>query len=136
MNRLTVEQKAAAKAQMNDVLKPNTMKEPSVNLVTALAAVYDAPMNKDRQLATAMMNQKREESLPSSSNEDDEAANFKTNISVFRRNIAGFENQLENPSLSAAKRYAVKKTLAMERSKLIREERKLGVAQGCQTSAI
>ena len=33
--------------------------------------------------------------------------------------------QLENPALSQAKRYALKKNLAMERSKLIREERKL-----------
>jgi hypothetical protein len=41
------------------------------------------------------------------------------------RNIAQLESQLEYLSLSQAKRYALKKSLAMERSKLIRENRRL-----------
>jgi hypothetical protein len=42
-----------------------------------------------------------------------------------RVSIDALALQLENPALSQAKRYALKKNLAMERSKLIREERKL-----------
>jgi hypothetical protein len=42
-------------------------------------------------------------------------------------NIQDFESQLENLSLSQAKHYALKKSLAMERFKLIREERRLGL---------
>ena len=45
-----------------------------------------------------------------------------------RRNIDALSQQLEHLGLSQAKRYALKKQLAMERSKLIREERRL--AQG------
>jgi Leucine-rich repeat (LRR) protein len=48
-------------------------------------------------------------------------------LTELKSKIQEFEGQLENPSLSQAKRYAVKKSLAMERSKLIREERKLGI---------
>eukprot|EP00934_Nitzschia_sp_Nitz4_P004570 Nitzschia sp. Nitz4//scaffold34_size148208//51551//53857//NITZ4_002974-RA/size148208-processed-gene-0.39-mRNA-1//-1//CDS//3329548777//4560//frame0 len=42
-------------------------------------------------------------------------------------NITKLEAELESLSISQAKRYALKKSLAMERSKLIREERKLGL---------
>lgn len=41
-----------------------------------------------------------------------------------KQNIKALEMELESLSLSQAKRYALKKSLAMERSKLLREERK------------
>jgi Leucine-rich repeat (LRR) protein len=43
------------------------------------------------------------------------------------RSIREIEIQLEKESISQAKKYALKKALAMERSKLIREERRLGL---------
>jgi hypothetical protein len=43
------------------------------------------------------------------------------------RSIREKEIQLEKESISQAKKYALKKSLAMERSKLIREERRLGL---------
>mmetsp|Transcript_6581 Transcript_6581/g.7640 ORF Transcript_6581/g.7640 Transcript_6581/m.7640 type:complete len:889 (-) Transcript_6581:449-3115(-) len=43
----------------------------------------------------------------------------------FKTKIAELKAQLENLSLTQAKKYALKKSLAMERSKLIREERRL-----------
>ncbi len=64
---------------------------------------------------------------PVVSPEANEIGNVETMLSSLRIKISEFENELERPSLSEAKRYAVKKSLAMERSKLIREERKLGL---------
>lgn len=46
-------------------------------------------------------------------------------METFQRNILDLSQQLENLSLSQARRYALKRSLAMERSKLTREERKL-----------
>ena len=48
-------------------------------------------------------------------------------IEEFKAKIRLLEVELDNPSLSSAKRYALKKSVAMERSKLIREERRLGL---------
>jgi hypothetical protein len=39
------------------------------------------------------------------------------------------EDQLDSPSMTQAKRYAVKKALAMQRAALIKEERRLAAAQ-------
>jgi Leucine-rich repeat (LRR) protein len=48
-------------------------------------------------------------------------------LAEFRSKIAECETELNSPSLSEAKRYALKRTMAMEHSKLIREERRLGL---------
>jgi hypothetical protein len=47
-----------------------------------------------------------------------------------KQSVHDLEVELESLSLSQAKRYALKKKLAMERSKLIREERRLGLQKG------
>ncbi len=46
-------------------------------------------------------------------------------IDELKESIAGLTVELENLSISEAKRFALKKELAMQRSKLIREQRKL-----------
>jgi leucine-rich repeat protein SHOC2 len=46
-------------------------------------------------------------------------------LEELRISVDALALQLENPALSQAKRYALKKNVAMERSKMIREERKL-----------
>jgi len=48
-------------------------------------------------------------------------------LESYRSKIAEYERELESTSLSQAKRYAVKRSLAMVNSKLIREERRLGL---------
>lgn len=48
-------------------------------------------------------------------------------IEEFKNNIQSLSTALDKVSISNAKRIALKKTLAMERSKLIREERRLGL---------
>jgi hypothetical protein len=46
-------------------------------------------------------------------------------ISDLKQNIVQLSAELDNMSISQAKRFALKKQLAMERSKLLREGRKL-----------
>jgi hypothetical protein len=63
--------------------------------------------------------------LAATANDDDQGARLR--LAEYRSTIAEYEKELESPSLSQAKRYALKRSLAMEHSKLIREERRLGL---------
>ena len=115
-NRLTAEQKSAAQSQMEGWCQHGI--KPAVSLPPAPAKAADAwenPAMAAPAKDTAIVEQ------------DDEEARIEDMLSGFRQAIAAYENQLESASLSQAKRYAVKKSLAMERSKLIREERTLGI---------
>jgi Leucine-rich repeat (LRR) protein len=120
MNRLTVEQKTVSKIQMEELSLKGT-KELNCAPVNSSPETVEAPMNDNK------VNVEEETSSTPSSAEDEETAKAKAILSDLNDKIAEFQSQLENPSLSQAKRHAVKKSLAMERSKLIREERKLGL---------
>ena len=60
------------------------------------------------------------------SNCEEEEENHKV-LKELQQSVEKLKSDLENLSLTQAKKYAVKKALAMERSKLIREERRLGL---------
>lgn len=123
MNRLTVEQKMAANEQMEELLL-NGQKETLPNSPVKAPTEIDETLKSDGQAATGQV---LDEKTSTISLQDEEAAKVEAVLSGFRSKIDEFESQLEDLSLSQAKRYAVKKSLAMERSKLIREERKLGL---------
>uniref|UniRef100_A0A7S4AP71 Uncharacterized protein n=1 Tax=Pseudo-nitzschia australis TaxID=44445 RepID=A0A7S4AP71_9STRA len=60
--------------------------------------------------------------------DDDDNNNDDTKfLKELQESVEKLKAELENLSLTQAKKYAVKKSLAMERSKLIREERRLGL---------
>lgn len=110
-NRLTAEQIDAARRQV--------------------LALQQQPQTKNddgdiRRITIALKNNDDDSSNPTNSAED-ESSSLSPLLIELQTIIQKLQEEVDDPSLSQAKRYAVKKSLAMERSKLIREERKLGL---------
>jgi len=108
VNRMTPEQRQEAVNKIN-VHARNKARDNTCDHVPA------KPMTEPQQ-------QQEAEKAPR--NESESSSEL---LDALRTSILDLENQLEKVSLSQAKRYAMKKSLAMERSKLIREERRLGL---------
>ncbi len=95
---------------------------------------YQSEEEKEKENEKQMTPVKQKECDQSANNISSESFPNKTSetpemndsiIDELKESIASLNLELENLSISQAKRFALKKELAMQRSKLIREERKL-----------
>lgn len=133
-NRLTKEQQELALEQM-DRLSQGHGKPDSAAIPRTPARKKPAP-----QRLIQTKNVSMEEDIPKSSNVvaepsrptssapiHDEEEVVSILLQECQSKIAQLQLELESPSLSQAKHFAVKKALTLERSKLIREERRLGL---------
>jgi hypothetical protein len=151
LQRLTSEQLVAAKKRIADIHSggnhlhhPSPPQNATAAVTTTPSTLLDSnqptpappvektneteetPLNKKVAVATMPSALDSKESPPPPTEKPTEAKETSL-IPDLTSKIQDFESKLENRSLSQAKRYALKKSLAMERSKLIREERRLGL---------
>ena len=99
---------------------------------TTAAPLRQSPPPQEEGMATMTIADKEEASTLVESTSHDIIADDDDQVALlrladYRSAIVDYEKELANPSLSQAKRYALKRSLAMEHSKLIREERRLGL---------
>jgi Leucine-rich repeat (LRR) protein len=154
-NRLTSEQRQAAIAKIQKLQEPNREgnENDTENIrVQSVVSVIDS--NHREETPVTLINTKKKEhqdqqgggsSSSCNSNNIDVGADADTDAGIddadiddadiddnkvldeLKHKVEELKIQLENLSLTQAKKYALKKSLAMERSKLIREERRLGL---------
>ncbi len=86
---------------------------------------YEPMSVQDQSVVNVVVEEGRGRNEIEQVDEVDGSMEILDNIETLKNNINDLTEQLENLSISQAKRYALKKELAMERSKLRREERKL-----------
>lgn len=132
-NRLTLEQRsdAVGKIQARQSSAEKTRNKSTCNANREEKKVEEVE-NKSLSLSTPPAAAAAAPQQP----DQDAMAESSSDLQLeLKRKVAKLETQLENLSLSQAKRYALKKSLAMERSKLIREERRLGI-QNCELSIL
>jgi hypothetical protein len=123
-NRLTSEQVAATREQIQEIRQIRNYRPSNNNEQEQVSS--SAQMNE--QSTTSRKEEIKEAQSSSTIERTATAAEEESSlIAEFKSKIQLLEGQLDSPSLSQAKRYALKKSLAMERSKVIREERRLGL---------
>jgi Leucine-rich repeat (LRR) protein len=126
-NRLTEEQTKAAIDQMDHLQHGGGTLDRSKILVTPSKRLSLAQQDATiLGIATIAITDGQEGPAPASEVVP-EASGGEASLVECRSKIAEYETELDNASLSEAKRYALKRSLAMERSMLIREERRLGL---------
>ena len=149
-NRLTSEQRQAAIAKIQKLQEPNREgKENDTENISVQSVLSVTDSNHREETPVTLIDTKKKEhqdqqgggsSSSSNSNNIDVGANTDTDADLdgadiddnkvldeLKQKVEELKIQLENLSLTQAKKYALKKSLAMERSKLIREERRLGL---------
>ena len=146
-NRLTSEQRQAAIAKIQKLQEPNREgKENDTENISVQPVLSVTDSNhREETLVTLIDTKKKDQqgggsSSSSNSNNIDVGANTDTDADLdgadiddnkvldeLKQKVEELKIQMENLSLTQAKKYALKKSLAMERSKLIREERRLGL---------
>jgi hypothetical protein len=144
-NRLTSEQRQAAIAKIQKLQEPNREgKENDTENISVQPELSVADSNHREKTPVTLIDTKKKEhqdqqvggsSSSSNSNSIDVGANTDADADLddnkvldeLKQKVEELKIQMENLSLTQAKKYALKKSLAMERSKLIREERRLGL---------
>jgi Leucine-rich repeat (LRR) protein len=144
-NRLTSEQRQAAIAKIKKLQELNCEgKENNTENIRFQPVIFANDSNHQEETPVALIDTKKKEhhdpqgggSTSNSNNIDvdvdvdaDADADIDDNkvLDDLKQKVEELKLQLENLSLTQAKKYALKKSLAMERSKLIREERRLGL---------
>lgn len=128
-NRLTDAEKAATIEKIENQKQPlhqeNSTKEASVSekenvALTIVSEPTPPPVGADKGMPKVSV--ESNSSCRNEESEDDHKLLKELQASVDKLKL-----EYEEQSLTNAKKYAVKKALAMERSKLIREERRLGL---------
>ena len=149
-NRLSSEQRQAAIAKIQKLQEPDREgKENDTENISVQSVLSVTDSNHREETPVTLTDTKKKEhqdqqgggsSSSSNSNNIDVGANTDTDADLdgadiddnkvldeLKQKVEELKIQMENLSLTQAKKYALKKSLAMERSKLIREERRLGL---------